>query len=274
VRTAEGHSLAETVADELLVAGRAPASGSGSSLEDELLQQAQVDNRTAALERRLRRLAFDLHDGALQELAALGAELASIRRQVGSLVEEEKRDRVDGRFDDLHARLVGLDGSLRGLLVTIDGGGEPLEALDTKIAREVAALRDEAGIEAELEITGSFAELTESRRIAIFQIVREALANIRAHSDAEHVRVRVVEREGSVEVSVEDDGRGFDRETALLEASVLRRLGLTGMLERVRMLGSELEIETEPGVGTSVSFVLDAWNPSDATVGMPSELIP
>jgi signal transduction histidine kinase len=263
VRTAEGHSLADKVADELLVAGRAPASGSGSSLEDELLQQAHVDNRTAALERRLRRLAFDLHDGALQELAALGAELASIRRQVGSLVEEDKRDRVDGRFDDLHARLVGLDGSLRGLLVTIDGGSEPLEALDTKIAREVAALRDEAGIEAELEITGSFAELTESRRIAIFQIVREALANIRAHSDAEHVRVRVVEREGSVEVSVEDDGRGFDCEAALLEASVLRRLGLTGMLERVRMLGSELEIESEPGSGTRVGFVLDAWHPPD-----------
>jgi signal transduction histidine kinase len=245
------------MAGELRVADRAPL------LEEELLNQAQADNRATALERRLRRLAFDLHDGALQELAALGAELASIRHQVVPLTEAEKRDRVDGRFDDLQARLVGIDGTLRGLLLTIDGSGEPLEALDTKIAREVAALRDETGIEAELEITGSFAELTESRRIAIFQIVREALANIRAHSDAKHVRVRVVEREGSVEVSVEDDGRGFDRDAALLEASVLRRLGLTGMLERVGMLGSELEIETEPGAGTRVSFVLDAWHPSD-----------
>jgi signal transduction histidine kinase len=64
-------------------------------------------------------------------------------------------------------------------------------------------------------------------------------------------------------VSVEADGRGFDRDAALLEASVLRRLGLTGMLERVGMLGSDLEIETEPGAGTRVSFVLDAWHPSD-----------
>ena len=75
----------------------------------------------------------------------------------------------------------------------------------------------------------------------------------------------VVEREGSVVVSVEDDGRGFDRDAALLDASVLRRFGLTGMLERVEMLGSELEIDSEPGGGTRVSFVLDAWVPSETT---------
>jgi signal transduction histidine kinase len=258
------------VTSEVLLAGPPSATDPISSLEREVLLKAHVDTRATALERRLRRLAFDLHDGALQELAALGAELLSMRRGVVPLVEDETRDRVDGRFDDLQARLVAIDGSLRELLLTIDGQAEPLEALDTKVAREVAALRDDAGIEADLEITGSFAELTESRRIVIFQIVREALANIREHSKAEHVRVRVIEREGSVEVSVEDDGRGFDRDAALLDASALRRFGLTGMLQRVNMLGSELEIETEPGGGTRVSFVLDAWDPSGAALVVPS----
>jgi signal transduction histidine kinase len=136
-----------------------------------------------------------------------------------------------------------------------------MEALDTQIAREVAGLRDETGIEADLEITGSFGNLTESRRIVIFQVVKEALSNIRDHSGAEHVSVRVVERAGSVEVSVEDDGRGFDRDAALLEAGLLRRFGLTGMCERVEMLGSELEIDSVRGVGTRISFVLDAWVP-------------
>ena len=234
------------------------------SLEAELLQQAYPNTVAAALERRLRRLAFDLHDGALQELAALGAELASMRRQVGPLVDEQARDRVDGRFDDVQARLVAVDETLRSLMAAVKGGQEPIEALDTRIAREVAALRDETGIEADLEINGSFGNLTESRRIVIFQIVKEALSNIREHSGAEHVSVRVAEREGSVEVAVEDDGRGFDRGAALLEASVLRRFGLIGMAERVEMLGSELEIDSEPGAGTRISFVLDAWVPSDS----------
>ncbi len=240
-----------------------PTAAANPSLDAELLLQAHPESAAIALERRLRRLAFDLHDGALQELYALATEIASMRRQVAPLVGEDVRDRVDGRFDDLEARLIAVDHTLRTLMATVKGGQEPIEALDTKIAREVAALRDETGIEADLEINGSFADLTESRRIAIFQIVREALSNIREHSGASHVRVTVVEREGSVAVSVEDDGRGFDRDAALLEATVLRRFGLTGMLERVEMLGSELEIDSEPGSGTRVSFVLDAWVPPE-----------
>jgi signal transduction histidine kinase len=237
---------------------------SSVSLEAELFQQAYPNTLAAALERRLRRLAFDLHDGALQELAALAGEVACMRRQIVPLVDEDFRDRVDGRFDDLQARLASVDHTLRALMSTVNGEREPIEALDTQIAREVAALRDETGIEADLEITGSFGNLTESRRIVIFQIVKEALSNIREHSGAEHVSVQVVEREGSVAVSVEDDGRGFDRDAALLEAGLLRRFGLTGMRERVEMLGSELEIDSEGGVGTRISFVLDAWVPSDS----------
>jgi signal transduction histidine kinase len=248
--------------------GPVPETGHQSlngSLEAELLQQTAYSNPLAvALERRLRRLAFDLHDGALQELAALAGEIAFMRRQIVPLVDQDFSDRVDGRFDDLQARLAALDHALRALLSTVKGEREPLEALDTQIAREVAGLRDETGIEADLEITGSFGNLTESQRIVIFQVVKEALSNIRDHSGAEHVSVRVVERAGSVEVSVEDDGRGFDSGAALLEAGLLRRFGLTGMCERVEMLGSELEIDSVRGVGTRISFVLDAWVPSDS----------
>src|SRR5215470_19878870 len=131
------------------------------SLVGDLLVQAHDDGRVAALEKRLRRLAFDLHDGALQELAALAGEIACMRRQIVPLVDQDFSDRVDGRFDDLQARLAAIDHTLRTLLSTVKGGREPIEALDTQIAREVAALRDETGIEADLEITGSFGDLTE-----------------------------------------------------------------------------------------------------------------
>jgi len=246
------------------VSAEGPSAAPGVSLEAQLLEQTYPNTLASALERRLRRLTLDLHDGALQELAALAGEIMYMRRQVVPLVDEDFRDRVDGRFDDLQARLGGLDHALRALMSTVRGEQEPIEALDTRIAREVASLRDEGGIEADLEITGSFGNLTESRRIVIFQIVKEALSNIREHSGAEHVSVRVVEREGSVEVSVEDDGRGFDCDAALLEAGFLRRFGLTGMRERVEMLGSELEIDSGPGTGTRISFVLGAWVPSDS----------
>src|SRR5438105_14224654 len=87
-------SLVSPVVAEAALAEAAPAGAPSPSLESELLLQAHPESHAVALERRLRRLAFDLHDGALQELAALGAELASMRRQVGPLVDEEVRDRI------------------------------------------------------------------------------------------------------------------------------------------------------------------------------------
>jgi signal transduction histidine kinase len=240
-----------------------------ADLDAELLRHV---GESSALERRLRRLAFDLHDGALQELAALAIELESARRQILPVVPADYHDRVGGRLDDFQARLLALDDSLRRLVGSVNGGIEPAEALDTRVARAVAALRDETRIEAELEINGSFADLTESRRIAIFQIVREALSNIRTHSDAQHVRVKVLEHEGQVDVSVEDDGQGFDLEEALLRAPALNRLGVVGMMERVRLLGGELVIDTAPGDGTRISFVLDAWDARGSALDIPSDV--
>jgi signal transduction histidine kinase len=250
-----GQAIAEAAA-----ASAADAVATSHALDNELLQ-TPPPSLAAALERRLRRLAYDLHDGALQELAALAAEVFSMRRQVVPLVVDDVRERIDGRFDDVQARLASVDETLRALVASVKGEPEATEALDTRIARDVAAIRDETGIEADLEIMGSFADLTESRRIAIFQVVHEALSNVREHSGAERVSVRVVEREGRVEVSVEDDGGGFDLDAALLEASLLRRFGLHGMCERVAMLGSELYIDSEPGAGTRISFTLDRWVP-------------
>src|SRR6059058_226275 len=111
-------SLVSPVVAEAALADPGSAVAASSSLETELLLHAHPESNAAALERRLRRLAFDLHDGALQELAALGAELASMRRQVVPLVGEEVQDRVDGRFDDVQARLAAVDQTLRALMAT------------------------------------------------------------------------------------------------------------------------------------------------------------
>src|SRR5581483_9243014 len=73
-----------------------PASPASEQFGPELLLPGRGESAASALERRLRRLAFDLHDGALQELAALAGELASMRRQVVPLVDAEVQERVDG----------------------------------------------------------------------------------------------------------------------------------------------------------------------------------
>ena len=78
-----------------------------------------------------------------------------------------------------------------------------------------------------------------------YRVAQEALANVRRHSDARHAVVTLGMVNDEVLVEIEDDGRGFGPETSY-------GMGLTGMRERVLVLGGELEVEGREGVGTRV----------------------
>lgn len=246
-------------------------------LERDLLLERSADREravTASMERRLTRLAYDLHDGPLQDLAALAADAALLRRQIATLLDGDDAVLVGGRFDDLQARLEVLDEELRATLDTARGAGSSVGALERALMQELATFRRITDINVDLELDGDFDAQTDSRRIAVFRVVQEALSNVRDHSDARSVRVRVAESGGRIEVSVTDDGRGFDVAEALTAALGGNRFGLTGMHERVRLLGGELDVRSTADGGTHVSFSLDAWRPLGADgAGTPEVLV-
>ena len=82
-------------------------------------------------------------------------------------------------------------------------------------------------------------------QVGLYRIAQEALNNIVKHADARHAEVRLVRRPDGVELSVSDDGRGFD--PGSIPAG---HLGIGIMRERVQVLGGLLSIDTEPGGGT------------------------
>ena len=233
-------------------------------LERDLLREQSEEREhtaTATLERHLERLAFDVHDGALQELAALGIEVGLFRRQIGPLVTPERREQVEGRFDDLAARLSEIDRTLRSVLNAAKGAASGREPLGARLRREVEALADD-GVDVHLELNGELESLSESRKIALFRVVQEACSNIRRHSGAGVVDVSIVEYEGAVELSIADDGCGFDVEETMASGG---RFGLAGMIGRIRLLGGEAEVDSAPGCGTRISFQLAPWQPVSRT---------
>ncbi len=84
--------------------------------------------------------------------------------------------------------------------------------------------------------------------VEVVRIVGEALTNVRRHADARRARVRVWGADNKLWAEVSDDGRGFDP-TAPRSP---RHHGLTGMRERAQQVGGRLEIDSTPGVGTTV----------------------
>ena len=93
-------------------------------------------------------------------------------------------------------------------------------------------------------------------KLAVYRIVQEALSNVLRHAGAERIGVRVLGRDGRVVAEVEDDGAGFDVPESV--EGIDRGLGLLGMQERASLAGGRLEIESEPGRGTTIRLLVPA----------------
>jgi signal transduction histidine kinase len=211
----------------------------------------------AAGERRLLRLGFDLHDGPLQEIVALAEEIRAASTQISAVVPDDCRQRVHGRFDDVHARLGALDESLRQIAHSIRSTTAVARPVPDAVESELRALANATGIEVGLQVEGELDDLTDSQKIVLFRVVQEALSNVRKHSGAGRVLVALRSTRTFVEVTVADDGCGFDPRRLGTD-----RLGLAGISERVRLLGGAVEIETTPAGGTTVRATLPQWRPS------------
>jgi signal transduction histidine kinase len=211
----------------------------------------------SAGERRLVRLGFDLHDGPLQEIVALGEELRAATAQISSVVPDEYQARVRGRFNDVHARLAALDDSLREVAHSVRATTAVARPVEAAVESELRSLERTTGTAVDLDVDGDLSGLSDSQKIVLFRVVQEALSNVRKHSHADKVRVALRSTRTFVGLTVADDGCGFDPRHLAAD-----RLGLAGISERVRLLGGVVEIETSPGGGTTVRATLPQWRPS------------
>jgi signal transduction histidine kinase len=219
----------------------------------------------SAVERRLARLRFDLHDGPQQDIHLLAQDLRLFREQLGPMIgQHPDAGRVLGRMDDLDAQLVALDGDLRRLSSAVQSPFMQPGSLPDALRQITDAFAARTGVDPQTSVSGDLTLLTDSQQITLLALIREALSNIRKHSQAHTVTVAVFNGADGVQVGITDDGQGFDPETTLVQAARAGRLGLVGMHERVRMLGGSTRIDSRPGGPTVISATLPPW-PTERT---------
>jgi signal transduction histidine kinase len=210
-------------------------------------------------ERRMARLGYDLHDGPLQELLLLSADLALLREQLTIVLDGRRgKEQLAGRIDDLDARLLALERALRRLSNQSSAFSDRdfASALDELI--EPFAAR--TAIVPTVMLRGDLESVSASQRIAVLSVVGEALSNIREHSCASAVGISISLHPDGLHASVRDDGRGFDVEHALMDSARRGRIGLAGMHERVRLLGGRCWLDSSPGGPTEIALVLPPWH--------------
>jgi signal transduction histidine kinase len=244
-----------------LLAAAAP--GVAALLERETLRDREHWRElvAGAVERRLARVRFDLHDGPQQDVILLAQDVRLFRDQLRPLLDgDPDQARALGRLDDLEAQLVALDGDLRRLSTSVQSPFLSPGSLLESLQRVADAFATRTGILPQTDFSADLTQLSESQQIALLALVQEALSNVRKHGEASNVQISIVPDPAGIRAQVSDDGRGFDPETTVARAARAGRLGLVGMHERMRMLGGQTRIDSRPGGPTVVSAVLPRWD--------------
>jgi signal transduction histidine kinase len=187
------------------------------------------------------RLAGEIHDTLAQGFASIVTLLQAAESSVGAETPEARRH--------LNLALVTARENLaeaRTLVTALSPAELESGTLGDAVRRVTDTTAAQAAIRSSSHITGTARRLPTSTEVVLLRVCQEALANVRKHAAARHVSVRLCYADGSVRLTVADDGNGFDPGTA-------RGYGLKGMRERVRQVGGTVEITSAPGVGTEVS---------------------
>lgn len=217
---------------------------------------------TDSSERRFVRLGLDLHDGPMQDLAAMAQDVRLYRKQLAPFLAGLDEEAILlGRLDDLDARLLVMDSALRELARSLQAPTALTAPLVDLLRRDIERFQERTEIHVDLSTKGDFEGLTSSQKIALVRVVNEALNNVHEHSGADSATVSVVGETGSLVVEIADEGDGFDVEARLIAAARSGRLGLVGMSERVRLLGGRFDLQSKPGGPTRVRATITRWRP-------------
>ena len=217
----------------------------------EQLQQSQDNLRASqeryrALSRRLLEqqeherasLARELHDQLGQSLLAVSLDLDAIKGELSPALSErvpESRRAIKKMIEQVQTLAFELRPSM------LDDFGL-VEALRNLVTRH----GERAGVRASFTATPTDARAPVEIETACFRIVQEALSNVARHARARHVEVTLTAEDVALEVTVRDDGVGFNVDR------LHTGLGLMGMRERAEFAGGRLDIESTAGAGTTV----------------------
>jgi PAS domain S-box-containing protein len=192
-----------------------------------------------------RRLSRELHDQMAQHLTAVTLGLKSLEIQTsGDSVDLVKRLQ---NFANKMAREVRTIATQLRPLVLEDLG------LDAALSDYVDEWSKQSDIRVDLHCNGLLRRrLSVDAETAVYRIVQEALTNISKHAEAERASVIVDTRSDHIRAIIEDDGCGFDFAQKMRTLGRDRRLGLINMRERAAVVGGTLNIESTPGIGTTV----------------------
>jgi len=211
------------------------------------INSSQAIRRQAILSERSR-LSREIHDGVAQSLGIVHLKVELLRQTITS----HEMPRALSQVAEIKGLVEEAQQEIKAAIEGLRTSAEGKQGFVPTLARYATEFTQTYGIRCELRVADGQVSLPLPAEVELLHIAREALSNVRKHSSASTVEVTFESKKDCVEMTIKDNGAGFDTRTGF------QGHGLSVMEERALSLGGELAITTSPGRGTEVKVRLPA----------------
>lgn len=200
--------------------------------------------RLAIVEER-QRISQDLHDSIIQSLYAISLSLEDLPEVI---VDDpaEGAARADRAIDSIHATIRDIRNFIMGLQPELLNQAD----LETGLRTLAAEFETNTLIDLEVRLTALTFEPAPEVSSQLLAITREGLSNVARHSGATRAQLALTNSNGSIDLLISDNGRGFDVNAPRTN----RQRGLTNLRSRAEAVGGVLELASSPGAGTRLKL--------------------
>lgn len=221
-------------------------------LEREEERQIYMAQIFKAQEDERQRIAQELHDGITQELLVVANRAQTLVNSDGGKTATEVRKHAEWVRD----AVLQISEDVRRQSLDLRPGILDHRGLVPALRWLINHLNEEGKIHAKVLVDGREKKLDSEVEVTIFRIIQEALNNIRRHSKASKAMVTLNFNPESLEITIQDNGKGFSVDETVKNLTAKGKLGFLGMQQRAKFINSTFDIRSEVGKGTSISMRL------------------
>jgi len=223
------------------------------------LMQAEESARVA--------MARQLHDDICQDMVGVAMAIDALTNSKGRIQDAQ----MQYALAKLHRRAIEIADGIRRISHELYPASLQLLGLAAALKTHCLEVVNRHAVEVSLQTAGDLKRIQPDVALCLFRIAQEAVRNAVSHGEARRLQVSVSRCGAHVELSVVDDGKGFDVESVRRDG---RGLGLVSLEERAHAAGGEVLITSKPGMGSSIIARVPAGEPFDEPSGDGAELAP
>jgi two-component system NarL family sensor kinase len=191
-------------------------------------------------------LGAELHDGIGQVLSAIALQVSQVKEEV----DRKDFNRMEEDMEELNRKLQSAILEVRN--ISHDLMPEVLESFGLKEAVKQTCnnLQERSGINVTFNHTDLDNRYNQIIEVNLYRVAQELMTNIQRHAECENVFVSLIDHGPSLNLTVEDDGKGFESGSE----KEFKGIGLSNVYSRVNLLGGEIDVESDENIGTLVNI--------------------